>query len=83
MKQEIKKLISKVEEILISTNYSPKTIYQYRNTWEKLLTFASQQGIEHMSNSLAEQFLEQEYGIDPISGSSKLSMQIFCLLYLN
>ena len=72
MKQEIKKLISKVEEILISTNYSPKTIYQYRNTWEKLLKFASQQGIEHMSSSLAEQFLEQEYGIDPISGSSKL-----------
>ncbi len=72
MKQKIKDLISNVEKILISTNYSPNTMNSYRNTWEKLLSFASQQGIEYMSNSLAEQFLEQEYGIDPITECSEL-----------
>lgn len=72
MKQKIKELISSVEQILLSTNYSPNSLYAYRNSWDKFLNFASQQGIEYISNSLVEQFLEQEYGINPITGNSEL-----------
>ena len=72
MKQKIEELILDVEKFLISTNYSPKTICSYQATWRKLLKYASQQGTKYMSTSLAEHFLEQKYGIDPMTGDSEL-----------